>query len=168
MVADGMLTRKRYREVPPRVEYELTERASDLMPILGELARWGYEWAWGVPRAGERVDLGAIFRLAPGLLTEFGDGRGSVELIVEDATDDGPASYVLDTSEDRARIEERHAEEADATVTGTTESWVRAFAPGGDLDGLQISGDRRLASALLDGLAISATRALRAAGSQAA
>ena len=27
MVADGMLTRKRYREVPLRVDYELTERA---------------------------------------------------------------------------------------------------------------------------------------------
>ena len=50
MVADGMLTRKRYREVPPRVDYELTERARELMPILGELARWGYEWAWSPPR----------------------------------------------------------------------------------------------------------------------
>ena len=66
MVADGMLTRKRYREVPPRVDYELTPRAQDLMPILGELARWGYEWAWSAPRASERVDLGAIFRLSPG------------------------------------------------------------------------------------------------------
>ena len=51
MVADGMLTRKRYREVPPRVDYELTERARELMPILGELARWGYEWAWSAPRS---------------------------------------------------------------------------------------------------------------------
>ena len=68
MVADGMLTRKRYREVPPRVDYELTARARELMPILGELARWGYEWAWSPPRASESVDLGAIFRLAPGLI----------------------------------------------------------------------------------------------------
>src|SRR6478672_10932730 len=63
-----MVTRKRYREVPPRVDYELTERARELMPILGELARWGYEWAWSPPRATESVDLGAIFRLAPGLV----------------------------------------------------------------------------------------------------
>ena len=63
MVADGMLTRKRYREVPPRVDYELTPRARDLMPVLGELALWGYRWAWSQPRAGERVDVGAILRL---------------------------------------------------------------------------------------------------------
>src|SRR3954453_18336580 len=64
MVADGLLTRKRYREVPPRVDYELTERARELMPILGELARWGYEWTWSAPRVGERVDVGAILRPA--------------------------------------------------------------------------------------------------------
>jgi DNA-binding HxlR family transcriptional regulator len=65
MVADGMLTRKRYREVPPRVDYALTERARDLMPVIGELARWGYEWAWSEPRESESVQVGAIFRLAP-------------------------------------------------------------------------------------------------------
>src|SRR5690242_21118554 len=39
MVADGMLTRRRFREVPPRVEYELTDRAYALMPIIGEIGR---------------------------------------------------------------------------------------------------------------------------------
>ena len=72
MVADGMLTRKRYREVPPRVDYELTPRARDLMPVLAELALWGYRWAWSQPRAGERVDIGAIFRLVPGLVQANG------------------------------------------------------------------------------------------------
>jgi DNA-binding HxlR family transcriptional regulator len=43
MVADGILTRRRFREVPPRVEYRLTPRAEALMPVLGELARWGYK-----------------------------------------------------------------------------------------------------------------------------
>src|ERR1700693_6492470 len=34
MVADGLLTRQRFREVPPRVEYGLAQRGRDLMPIL--------------------------------------------------------------------------------------------------------------------------------------
>ena len=79
MVADGMLTRQRYREVPPRVDYELTARARELMPVLGELARWGYEWAWSSPRGSEAIDLGAIFRLAPGLVEPSG-AAGTVEL----------------------------------------------------------------------------------------
>ena len=91
MVADGMLTRKRYREVPPRVDYELTERASELMPILAELARWGYEWAWSAPRASESIDIGAIFRLAPGLVGPRG-ARGTIQCTVTDARQGGPAS----------------------------------------------------------------------------
>ena len=91
MVADGMLTRKRYREVPPRVDYELTERAAELMPILGELARWGYEWAWSTPRPSETVDIGAIFRLAPGLL-EANGASGTVQCTVTDGRQGDPAA----------------------------------------------------------------------------
>jgi DNA-binding HxlR family transcriptional regulator len=83
MVADGLLTRQRYREVPPRVDYELTERSRELMPVVGALARWGYDWAWSAPRPGEDVNIGAVFRLAPGLLEPPSGVEGAVELVVE-------------------------------------------------------------------------------------
>jgi HxlR-like helix-turn-helix len=157
MVADGMLTRKRYREVPPRVDYELTERARDLMPILGELARWGYEWAWSPPRSAETVDVGSIFRLAPGLVRPGGGLTGSVELIVDDATADGDGtSYSLVMAGDSVSIEERVADGADARISGSIHSWIRAFSPDGDRDGLEIRGDRRLADSLLDALGTTA------------
>jgi DNA-binding HxlR family transcriptional regulator len=152
MVADGMLTRQRYREVPPRVDYELTERARELMPILGELARWGYAWAWGSPRTSEAVDIGAIFRLAPGLLSVAANVKGTVELTVEGADED--ATYQLIAGDGSVRIEERAAEHADARVIGTKAAWVKAFAPGGDRSGLDLTGDRKLAGILLDGLAL--------------
>jgi DNA-binding HxlR family transcriptional regulator len=153
MVADGMLTRQRYREVPPRVDYELTERARELMPILGELARWGYNWAWGAPRGSECVDIGAIFRLAPGLLHLSAGLRGRVELTV---TEGGEESvYQLIAGDGHVVIEEQVAEHADARVIGSTKAWVKAFAPDGDRSGLEVTGDAKLAGELLDGLALS-------------
>jgi DNA-binding HxlR family transcriptional regulator len=149
MVADGMLTRKRYREVPPRVDYELTARARELMPILGELARWGYEWAWSPPRASESVDLGAIFRLAPGLFTRPAQ-TGTVEFAVDGEA--GRDTYTLKAAEDSVAVEERSVDSADARVSGPVAAWVKAFSPERDRSGLDVTGDLQLAGALLDGL----------------
>jgi DNA-binding HxlR family transcriptional regulator len=155
MVADEMLTRKRYREVPPRVEYELTKRARELMPVLGELARWGYEWAWGPPRESETVDVGAIFRLAPGLIPANGNS-GTVEFAVEEG--DACLSYCCAVSSNGVVVEERQPREPDATIRGTRSGWVRALLPEHDRDGLNISGDRSLAEALLAHLAAERSR----------
>ena len=40
---DGLLTRKQYNEIPPRVEYELTELGKSLDPVLNEMEKWGME-----------------------------------------------------------------------------------------------------------------------------
>ena len=37
---DGFVTRKVYAEVPPRVEYSLTERALSLLPYINQLTAW--------------------------------------------------------------------------------------------------------------------------------
>ena len=39
----GLVIRKQYNEVPPRVEYSLTERGKKLLPALAELYAWGRE-----------------------------------------------------------------------------------------------------------------------------
>jgi DNA-binding HxlR family transcriptional regulator len=154
MVADGMLTRKRYREVPPRVDYELTERSRELAPVLGELARWGYEWAWSPPRTSERVDLGAIFRLAPGLVNGSSDMTGTVDLEVTDGPSGSP-TYRVTMSGSHAQIAENVEEgSADAMLRGTTSAWVRALGPMGDRTALTSSGNVALASTLLDLLAL--------------
>ena len=43
MEANGLLKRKVYAEVPPRVEYSLTELGQSLKPILDAMQNWG-EW----------------------------------------------------------------------------------------------------------------------------
>ena len=37
----GLVSRTEYMEVPIRVEYEITEKAKELGPILVQLAQWG-------------------------------------------------------------------------------------------------------------------------------
>jgi DNA-binding HxlR family transcriptional regulator len=145
MVADGLLTRKRYREVPPRVDYALTDRARDLMPVLGALATWGYEWAWSEPRASEAVDLGAIFRLAPGLI-RIADAGGTVELLIED---DQPALFTFRLSPQETTLEEQGTERADAKISGDRAAWIEALSPDHRRDGLTITGNERLALSLL-------------------
>lgn len=57
MEAKGLLTRKAYPEVPPRVEYTLTETGESLKPILSAMFDWGmnYKKKYNSP-SGERAD----------------------------------------------------------------------------------------------------------------
>lgn len=44
MEEKGLVTRKVYAEVPPRVEYTLTETGYSLKPVLNALCTWGEEY----------------------------------------------------------------------------------------------------------------------------
>ena len=38
---DGIVKRTVYPEVPPRVEYEITEEGKTLIPVVEAIAQWG-------------------------------------------------------------------------------------------------------------------------------
>ncbi len=40
MQTDGLVIREEFRELPPRVEYSLTEKGLALLPILYQLEEW--------------------------------------------------------------------------------------------------------------------------------
>jgi DNA-binding HxlR family transcriptional regulator len=42
---DQMVVRKIYREVPPKVEYSLTDAAKSFIPILESMGEWGKKYA---------------------------------------------------------------------------------------------------------------------------
>lgn len=44
MEEDGLITRTVYPEVPPRVEYSLSELGESMRPILDAMKQWGVEY----------------------------------------------------------------------------------------------------------------------------
>jgi DNA-binding HxlR family transcriptional regulator len=44
MEEDGLINRKAYAEIPPRVEYSLTETGNSLKPILDSMFLWGQQY----------------------------------------------------------------------------------------------------------------------------
>ena len=44
MAAHGLVTRRMYAEIPPRVEYALTERGRDALAVVAALRKFGERW----------------------------------------------------------------------------------------------------------------------------
>ena len=40
---EGLIERIEYQQIPPKVEYCLSEKGHTLMPILGSICKWGHE-----------------------------------------------------------------------------------------------------------------------------
>ncbi|PLX88018.1 MAG: transcriptional regulator [Desulfuromonas sp.] len=53
--ADGMVHRQVYAEVPPRVEYSLTEQGKSVVPILELMSQWGKDFLQ--ESTGEKVPI---------------------------------------------------------------------------------------------------------------
>ena len=40
LLRNGLISRRQYNEIPPRVEYALTDRGKSVVPILQSICRW--------------------------------------------------------------------------------------------------------------------------------
>ena len=55
--ADGLIIRKAYPEIPPRVEYELTSRGKSLLPLIDNLLSWASTNMDGIMQSHETFFL---------------------------------------------------------------------------------------------------------------
>ena len=175
MVAVGLLTRTRFKEMPPRVELELTDAGRELLPVAAALARWGMRHVWSAPREHEQADVDVLLRLLPALTGAAGLPDGNIQALVTDA--DPPIGYCYRIEAGRLRIDpdpdgatvaapeppisdERDAahgraatpHHVSAEIRGSSDAWIAALGPAGDHSRLQLIGDVPLARAVLAGL----------------
>lgn len=47
MEADGLIIRKEYPQIPPKVEYSLSEKGRSLYPIMEAMCEWGMAYQCG-------------------------------------------------------------------------------------------------------------------------
>jgi DNA-binding HxlR family transcriptional regulator len=59
---DRIVTRKVYAQVPPRVEYSLSEVGKTVLPLVHALAQWGKEYSETQSRPYRPYKLGHPFR----------------------------------------------------------------------------------------------------------
>ncbi len=152
MVALGLLTRSRHREMPPRVELELTDAGRELLPIAAELSRWGMRHMWTPAREGECVEVDALLCLLPVLLEGHHDlPDGSFEATSVHA-DGESVRHRFRVRAGCLEMDERTSGRPTARAEGERSAWIAALGPEGELAGLSISGDRRMATRVLEAL----------------
>jgi DNA-binding HxlR family transcriptional regulator len=152
MVALGLLSRERFREMPPRVEVQLTDSGLELLGVAAALARWGMRHEWPAPDGLAHVRADAILRQLPALLEEA-DGLpdGVIEAAVTAGDDGAGASHWFQISEGRLTAGETDGQ-ATACMRGDEAAWIAALGPGADYSSLRITGKRSLAKRVLDSL----------------
>ncbi len=155
MVEHGLLTRRRFREMPPRVELELTDAGKALLPIAGALARWGMRHRWSAEAGCRGMSADAVIRQLPALLEGATLPPGTVEAVLDHAGDRRRYRFeIVDGTvalgDDRSSIEEPDC--ANAQIEGEDAGWIAALGPDHDYAALRFSGRRELALNVLDAL----------------
>jgi DNA-binding HxlR family transcriptional regulator len=153
MIAHGLLSRERFREMPPRVEVELTGRGRELLSIAGALARWGMRNEWPAPASREHVRADAVLRQLPALLEDAIDlPDGTVEAVVGSGNDSVIRWFQITDGCLRLIDAPPAGARAKARIEGEETAWVAALGPARDYSALRLAGKRSIGERLLDSL----------------
>lgn len=156
MVTLGLLSRERFREMPPRVELSLTDSGTALLPIAASLARWGMRYRWNEQHGCEHVDPDAVLCQLPALLDGTKLPKGVLEAII-DAYDEEeePIVHRFESVDGRLQplVGAAVAEaKASARIRGDRAAWEAALGPRRDYARLHLVGREPLARKVFDAL----------------
>src|SRR4029078_4904637 len=73
---NGIVERRTYPEVPPRVEYALTEKGSELVPLIEDMRPYGRRWLLKSDRRESAVAAGRAGSCNPGCSRRRGRSAG--------------------------------------------------------------------------------------------
>lgn len=146
----AIVTREYFRELPPRVEYSLTDRGASLEAVLESIAAWGMQHMMDGEVPCERVELDLLFFHLPRFLCpEKATGvSGTVEVRLEG---DGGGSWWVTFASGECSVARESAVAADAVIACPVDSWVEVMALHraperlASTPGVRLEGDRALA-----------------------
>ncbi|HLG74655.1 MAG TPA: helix-turn-helix domain-containing protein [Chloroflexota bacterium] len=146
----SIVTREYFRELPPRVEYSLTERGTSLAPVLESIAEWGMRHMMDGEVPCDRVELDLLFFHLPRFFCpEKGAGvTGTVEVRLEG---EGGGSWFVRVADGACTVDRESAQPAEAVIACDVDTWVdlmalhRAPERLASTKGVRIEGDEHLA-----------------------
>jgi DNA-binding HxlR family transcriptional regulator len=144
-----IVTREYFRELPPRVEYSLTERGASLEPVLESIAAWGMQHMMDGDVPCDKIELDLLFFHLPRFFCpEKGAAvRGTVEVRLEG---DGGGSWFVTFADGSCSVS-READRADAAIICPVQTWIDVMAVRRDprrlaaVKGVRVEGDAGLA-----------------------
>lgn len=145
-----IVTREYFRELPPRVEYSLTDRGNDLERLLESIAEWGMRHMMDgeVPCGKVELDL-LFFHLPRFFCAEKAAGvEGTVEVRLEGP---GGGTWWVRLENGACSVQREPVDHPAATIACDVDTWVdimalhRAPARLAETRGVRVEGDVKLA-----------------------
>jgi DNA-binding HxlR family transcriptional regulator len=127
--ADGLIERRHYRELPPRVEYQLTEKGWAVRPILLALIDWGH--AYFTPpikpeSVGTEVTTDFAVRIVPTFLFQPDRaGELSATMVIEIADCSDCNTWSFEIHDGRLHPRRRATTTADIYLRTSTDGFFR-------------------------------------------
>ncbi len=150
MTEYGLLRRERFREVPPRVDYELTDRGRSALKVVSALTEWGEQWASGPLLEDESVSVESLLldkvamKSIPGTMSAMrlrNNDRSLGQVLLEVISSGSTRHYLISVLDGVVEFinTDGYPSSAENVISGTHAQWVRLLLDGNS-GGLVVTG----------------------------